>query len=99
LTGFPLPTRLEPIAVTFGATVVSDTLSLVVFAVCVSTFQRGFSVPALAVQLMEIAIFNPLILFGLSRVGAYFLRKVSNEENAYFALMLLVVTLRLHLPQ
>ena len=29
-------TRLEPIAVTFGATVVSDTLSLVVFAVCVS---------------------------------------------------------------
>ena len=48
---------------------------------------------------MEIAIFNPLILFGLSRVGAYFLRKVSNEENAYFALMLLVVTLRLHLPQ
>ena len=36
-------TRLEPIAVTFGATVVSDTLSLVAFAICVSTFQRGFS--------------------------------------------------------
>jgi len=29
--------RLEPIAVTCGATVMSDTLSLVVFAVCVST--------------------------------------------------------------
>jgi Kef-type K+ transport system membrane component KefB len=85
-------TRLEPIAVTFGATVVSDTLSLVVFAICVSTFQRGFSVPALAVQLIEIAIFIPLILFGLSRVGAYFLTKVSDEENAYFALMLLVMT-------
>jgi len=54
-------TRLEPIAVTFGATVVSDTLSLVVFAVCVSTFQRGFSVSGLAVQLIEIAIFVPLI--------------------------------------
>jgi Kef-type K+ transport system membrane component KefB len=85
-------TRLEPIAVTFGATVVSDTLSLVVFAICVSTFQRGFSVPALVAQLMEIAIFIPLILFGLSRLGAYFLRKVSDEENAYFALMLLVMT-------
>lgn len=85
-------TRLEPIAVTFGATVVSDTLSLVVFAICVSTFQRGFSVPALAVQLIEIAIFIPFILFGLSRLGAYFLRKVSDEENAYFVLMLLVMT-------
>ena len=41
-TGFPLPTRLEPIAVTFGATVVSDTLSLVVFAVCVSTLSERF---------------------------------------------------------
>ena len=85
-------TRLEPIAVTFGATVVSDTLSLVVFAVCVSTFQRGFSVRALVVQLIEIAIFIPFILFGLSRLGAYFLRKVSDEENAYFALMLLVMS-------
>jgi Kef-type K+ transport system membrane component KefB len=85
-------TRLEPVAVTFGATVVSDTLSLVVFAICVSTFQRGFSVPALAVQLIEIAIFIPFILFGLSRLGAYLLRKVSDEENAYFALMLLVMT-------
>jgi Kef-type K+ transport system membrane component KefB len=84
-------TRLEPIAVTFGATVLSDTLSLVVFAICVSTFQRGFSVPAMAVQLIEIAIFIPLILFGLSRLGAYFLRKVSDDEYAYFALMLLVM--------
>ena len=85
-------TRLEPVAVTFGATVVSDTLSLVVFAVCVSTFQRGFSVSGLVVQLIEIAIFVPLILFGLSRLGAYFLRKVADQEDAYFVLMLLVMT-------
>lgn len=97
-------TRLEPIAVTFGATVVSDTLSLVVFAICVSTFQKGFSVPALAVQLIAIAIFVTLILIGLSRLGAYFLRKVEDEENAYFALMLLVMTIAatlsavIHLP-
>src|SRR5215471_9717942 len=57
-------TRLEPIAVTYGATVVSDTLSLVVFAICVSTFQRGFSIPSLAMQLIEIAIFIPFVLFG-----------------------------------
>jgi Kef-type K+ transport system membrane component KefB len=85
--------RLEPIAVTFGATVVSDTLSLVVFAICVSMFQRGFSVSGLAVQLIEIAIFIPLILLGLSRLGAYFLRKVTNEEDAYFIVMLAVMAM------
>ena len=61
---------LEPIAVTFGATVISDTLSLIVFAVCVSTYASGFSMSVLGVQLLEIAIFVPLILFGLSRIGA-----------------------------
>ena len=74
-------TRLEPVAVTFGATVVSDTLSLVVFAICVSTFQRGFSVPQLAVQLIEIGVFIPFILFGVSRLGSYFLGNVAEEED------------------
>ena len=88
-------TRLEPIAVTFGATVVSDTLSLVVFAICVSTFQRGFSVPTLAVQLIEIAIFIPFVLFGFckpvwevtSPTEKFQMRRV-----LIFVLMLLVMT-------
>ncbi len=33
--------RLEPVVVTIGATVMSDTLSLIVFAVCVSTYTTG----------------------------------------------------------
>jgi Kef-type K+ transport system membrane component KefB len=81
-------TRLEPITITFGATVLSDTLSLIVFAICVPIYQSGFSVSGLLVQLIEIAIFVPLILFGLSRVGAYFLKKVEHDEDAYFVLML-----------
>jgi Kef-type K+ transport system membrane component KefB len=61
--------RLEPIVVTIGATVLSDTLSLIVFAVCVSTSTTGFSPEGLAIQLIEIAVFVPLILIGLSRAG------------------------------
>ncbi len=67
--------QLEPVIVTIGATVLSDTLSLIVFAICVSTYTTGFSPTGLATQLMEIALFVPLILFGLSRVGAYALRQ------------------------
>jgi len=80
--------RLEPVIVTIGATVLSDTLSLIVFAICVPTYTTGFSLPGLGTQLVEIAVFVPLILFGLSRVGAYALRKVQNNEEAYFVLML-----------
>jgi Kef-type K+ transport system membrane component KefB len=79
--------RLEPVIVTIGATLLSDTLSLVVFAICVSTYESGFSISGLALQLIEIAIFVPVILFGLSRVGAYVLKKAEGEEDAYFVLM------------
>jgi Kef-type K+ transport system membrane component KefB len=83
--------RLEPVVITVGATVMSDTLSLVVFAVCVSTYQRGFSVSQFALQIIEIAIIVPLIVFGLGRAGDWALKKVENNEDAYFILMLLIM--------
>jgi Kef-type K+ transport system membrane component KefB len=46
----------------------------------------------LALQLVEIAIFIPLVLLGLSRLGAYFLKKVADEEGAYFLVMLLLMS-------
>src|SRR4051812_35903961 len=57
--------QLEPVVITLGATVVSDTLSLVVFAICVSMYTAGFSPVGLLVQVTEIAVFVPLVLFGL----------------------------------
>jgi Kef-type K+ transport system membrane component KefB len=80
--------QLEPIVVAIGATVVSDTLSLIVFAVCVSTYSTGFYLPGLITQIVEIAIFVPLILIGLSRAGAYILSKVRRNEEGFFVVML-----------
>jgi len=84
-------TREEPIAVTAGATVMSDTLSLVVFAVCVSTYQRGFSISVLSTQLVEIIAFILLVLFGVSLVARYALRKVEDDEDGYFVLLFAVM--------
>ncbi len=88
--------RLEPVIVTIGATVLSDTLSLIVFAICVPTYTAGFSLSGLATQLIEIAVFVPLILFGLSRAGAYVLSKVQNNEDAEFVLMLGIMAVSRH---
>jgi Kef-type K+ transport system membrane component KefB len=92
LLGLPIITelgasRLEPVTVTSGATVMSDTLSLVVFAVCVSSYQRGFSMSVLTVQLVEIVAFVLLILFGVSRAARYALQKVEDNEDAFFVLL------------
>jgi len=92
-------TKLEPITITYGATVFSDTSSLIVFAICVSTFQSGFAIKSLALLLVEIAAFVPLILFGLSRVGAAVLRRFERDEGAYFAVMVAIVAVASSLAQ
>src|SRR6478609_695283 len=79
---------LEPVTVAVGATVMSDTLSLVVFAICVSIYTTGFSPSGLALLLAEISGYIALVLFGLSRLGAYVLKRVEDEEDAYFVVML-----------
>jgi Kef-type K+ transport system membrane component KefB len=79
--------NLEPMVVTTGATMVSDTLSLLVFAVCVPLFGSGFSASGIAIQVIEIIVFVPLVLLGMGRAGALLLSRVEDEEETYFILM------------
>src|SRR5262249_31172821 len=79
--------RLEPVTVTYGATVMSDTLSLVVFAVCLSTYERGFSTSVLVSQLVQIIAFVLFVLFVLSRVAKKVWDRVTDQEAVYFILM------------
>ena len=78
---------LEPMVVVTGATVLSDTLSLLVFAICVPLYASGFSVSGITIQVVEIVVFVPLVLFGLGRAGEHLLRRVEDEEETYFILM------------
>ena len=84
---------LEAVAVTVGATVISDTLSLLVFAVCLSTYVGGFSLRAMALQIFEIAVFVPLIVLGVGRAGGYVLKTMQDNEEAYFILMLVIIAI------
>jgi Kef-type K+ transport system membrane component KefB len=93
LLALPVVTRLgalglEPVVVAIGATMVSDTLSLVVFGICISTYTTGFSTSGLALQLVEVAIFVPLIMIGVARTGAWILNRLRHNEAAYFVMML-----------
>ena len=93
LLAMPILTRygalgLEPVVVTIGATMVSDTLSLIVFGICVSMYTTGFSPSGLTVQIVEVAIFVPLILIGVSRAGSWLLNKLRDNQAGYFVTML-----------
>jgi Kef-type K+ transport system membrane component KefB len=93
LLAMPILTRygaleFEPIVITVGATMVSDTLSLVTFGVCVSMYTTGFSTSGLAVQIVEVAIFVPLILIGVSHAGAWILSKLRDNQPAHFVTLL-----------
>ncbi len=83
--------RLAPIVVTVGATMVSDTLSLLVFAICVPLYASGFSASGLVIQVIEIVVFVPLVLFGLSQLGDRILELVESEEETYFIVMLAIL--------
>ena len=48
----------------------------------------GFSLYGLMVQIVEIAIFVPLMLVRVSRAGAWVLRQQRENEEAYFVTML-----------
>jgi len=85
--------RLEPVAIAVGATLFSDSLSLIIFAICVSTYKSGFSISAVALQIIELIVFVPLIFFTLSRGGAFVLSKAQDQEDAYFILMLGIMAL------
>jgi Kef-type K+ transport system membrane component KefB len=81
----------EPIVVTIGATMISDILSLLVFAICVPLYARGFDLAGLVTQVAQIVVFVPLVLFGMSYAAEYLLKKVEREEETYFVLMLVIL--------
>ncbi len=83
--------KYEPITITFGATVISDTLSLIVFAVCVSIFKTGFSASAIGLQLLEIVTVIPLMIWTLSRLSAFLKTKLQDKEELLFVAMLAIV--------
>jgi len=98
LIGYPIVQRLglggkEVIAVTVGATVLTDIASLMVLAVCLPIHTSGFSAGSFAWQVIELALYAPLVVFGLSAVGKWLFRRkgYTNEYQVGFTLMVIAL--------
>jgi Kef-type K+ transport system membrane component KefB len=96
LLGYPIVQRLglvrnEAVTVTIGATIFTDIASLLVLAVCVPIHLSGFSPAAFILQLVQLALYVPLVLFGLSAAVRYFMKRMEGSKEGQFLVMLLSV--------
>jgi len=79
------------VAVTVGATVLTDMLSLLVLAACLAAHRNGFDPITLVVQVAELAAFAFVVVFGLTIPARWLDRRLGGNEEARFAVLLVVV--------
>jgi Kef-type K+ transport system membrane component KefB len=96
LLGFPIVQRMklvtdEPVAVTIGGTILTDLLSLLVLAICLPIHSSGFSTWAFVLQIVEMAAYVALVLFGLSALGRWLLNRLGDSKDKQIVLTLLII--------
>jgi Kef-type K+ transport system membrane component KefB/nucleotide-binding universal stress UspA family protein len=98
LLGYPIVNRLgvvrnEAVVVTIGATIFTDISALLVLAICISIHGGEFSAASLILQLVMLAVYSAVVLFGFDRLGKEYFRRTGDEESNQFMFILLVVFL------
>jgi len=98
LLGYPIVTRLgvernPAVVATIGATIFTDIASLLLLAICLSVYQGDFSAASLILQLVSLALYAVLVLFGLDWAGKFYFRRTGEEESNQFLFILLAVFL------
>ncbi len=96
LLAYPIVNRLgvakrEAVAVTIGATIITDISALLVLAICVSIDRGEFSAASLVGQLLALAIYAAIILFGFDWAGRKYFQRSGTEESSQFLFILLAV--------
>lgn len=96
LLGFPIVQKLglvrnEPVTVAIGATIFTDVAALLVLAVCIPIHASGFSAAAFGIEILQLAIYMPLVLFGLSAVVAKVIERMPDSKSGQFLVMLLAM--------
>ncbi|MEA5535573.1 cation:proton antiporter [Crocosphaera sp. XPORK-15E] len=98
LLGYPIVQRLgvvrnEAVMVTIGATIFTDISALLVLAICVSIHGGDFSATSLVIQLISLAIYSLIVLFGFDWLGKEYFRRTGDEESNQFLFVLLALFL------
>ncbi|GAA5123336.1 cation:proton antiporter [Luteolibacter yonseiensis] len=96
LLAYPILQRLgvvgnAAVAVTVSGTIFTDIAAMLVLAVAISIHQTGFSVRFLLIELVELAVFVPLVMFGLSKVARKAIIRYGQTPEVRVMVMLVVI--------
>src|SRR5262245_9470699 len=96
LLGYPIVQRLrlvrnEAVTVTIGATIFTDIAALLVVAICIPIHMAGFSPSAFLLQVLELAIYVPVVLIGLSQTAHFLMARLHASKDGQLLVMLLIV--------
>lgn len=84
-------TKEEPVAVTIGATAITDIASLILFAICLPIHTTGFSTGPFILQLLFIAGFIPFIIIGFTWLGNKVFKHLREDAAEQMIFLLLIV--------
>lgn len=98
LLAYPIVNRLEvvhteAVAITVGATIITDIAALLVLAICISIHAGEFSTASLIAQLLSLAAYVGFVLVGFDWAGRAFFRRSGDQEGNQFLFVLLAVFL------
>jgi Kef-type K+ transport system membrane component KefB len=87
--------NINPVMITVGATIITDVLAMLVLAICVTLHKSGFSPQHLSTILIELAIYVPVIIFGLSWMAKQLMKRTENAElrTGIFILLICIAAL------
>lgn len=96
LLAYPILQRLgvlgnPAVAITVSGTIFTDIASMLVLAVVVSIHLTGFSWNFLLVELLELAVFVPLVMFGLSKIARKAIIRYGQTPEVRVMIMLIVI--------
>lgn len=98
LIAFPIVTRLgvarnEAVAVTAGATVLTDLTAFLVLAVVLGAQKQSLQASFFIQLIVLLAVYVVLLLFGLPRLGKFFFRRFSGRAVEFqFVLVILFIS-------
>jgi len=81
----------ESVAVTIGATAITDISSLILFAICLPIHTTGFLIGPFLLQMLYIVGFIPAAIFGFKWLGKATFKRLGEDPSQQMIFLLLVI--------
>jgi len=96
LLGYPIVQKYNllqhrPVIVTVGATIFTDTISLIILALCVSIHTMGFQPVDTAIMIGQIIVYILVVIFGLGKIVRWYYRTHKPTPETQMLTLLVVV--------